>query len=1019
MDLAGFCLRNRVTTIFITVLFVLGGIFCFNRLGMLEDPEFTIKTAVIYTPYPGATPEQVLQEVTNKVEDAVQQMGEIKHIRSLSRFGSSTVYVDIQDKYMKDELPAVWTKLRHKVGDMQYQLPPGAGPSVVNDDYGDVYGVYYALVGSGFSYLELRDVAESLKKELVLVDQVAKVEYSGNQQEAIFVEIPRSRLDRLGSTMQTILGMLQQQNLVTATGNVHVGTEYLRIDPTGSFSSLEEIGDLLILGEDGSLVRLGDVAKIYHGYVTPATQYDRFSGKPAVTLGISNVSGGNVVVMGEAVEKRLKELQGLIPLGMELYPIEMQSQEVVEAVKGFVINLIESVVIVIALLLVFMGPTVGMIIGGILLITILVTFIFMYLMHISLQQISLSALIIALGMLVDNAIVVAEGVLVGVEQGDDKEQTAIRVVKDTKMALLGATCIAILAFSSIAFSNDSSGEYLRSLFQVVALSLGASWVLAITVTPLFCVMFIRPPKEGEAKDPYGSKFFKFFRILLEKLIAFRYVFMASLVGLLCLAIFGFRFVEQIFFPPSTKNECTIDFWMPEGTHIDDTLKSMTVVEEWLASQDEVVDYSTFVGGGALRFTLTYSPADSNSAYGQFLVALRNAKDLDSFIPKAQETVENLVPEARPIQVKRFSKGGGSEPQIQARFSGPQEQVLRDLARKTRKIMLQNPHTMGVTDDWRMKVKVLRPVIAENQAKRAGLTRPQINQAVQMAYDGYTTGLFREEDQMLPIKVRLPEDERGKVENVLATQIWSPNLQKYIPLGQVVRSLETTFENSCLRRRDRMLTLTVECDPMEGYNTQELFKELAPEIEALDLPPEYTLEWGGDHENSRDAQAAVMKFVPLSFLLMVMLLVMLFNSFRQPVILLLTLTLSIIGVTLGLLLLGQPFSFVALLGLLSLAGMLLKNGIVLLDQVNLEIREGKHPYEAVVHSTITRIRPVMMAAMTTVLGMFPLIFDDFFAPLAVTIMFGLTFATLLTLLVVPVLYCIFFNLRKEDCLALKQ
>ena len=1019
MGLAKFCLRNRLTTLFITFLLVLGGIFCFTRLGMLEDPEFTIKTAVIYTPYPGATPEQVLQEVTNKVEDAVQQMGEIKHIRSLSRFGASTVYVDIQDKYLKDQLPEVWTKLRHKVGDMQYQLPPGAGPSVVNDDYGDVYGMYYALVGPGYSYLELRDVAENLKKELVLVDQVAKVVYSGNQQEAIFVEISRSRLDRLGSTMQTILGLLQQQNLVTSTGNVHVGSEYLRIDPTGGFESIESIGDLLIPGENGSLVRLGDVAKIYHGYVTPASQYDRIDGKPAVTLGISTVAGGNVVTMGEAVEKRLKELQDRIPLGMELRPIEMQSREVVEAVQGFVINLLESVAIVIGLLLIFMGPTVGMIIGGVLLITILVTFIFMFFMEISLQQISLSALIIALGMLVDNAIVVAEGVLVGVEQGQDKEEAALRVVKDTKMALLGATTIAILAFSSIAFSNDSSGEYLRSLFQVVAISLGSSWVLAITITPLLCVMFIRPPKAGDVKDPYGSKFFKLFQGLLEGLIRFRYAFVLSLVGLLVLSIFSFQFVEKIFFPPSTRAQCTIDFWMPEGTHIDDTLAQMQVVENWLESQEEVDSYSTFVGGGALRFTLTYSPADSNSSYGQFIVSLKDTKDLNGFIPKAQREVENLVPQARPIQVKRFSKGSTAGAQIEARLSGPRDNVLRTLANEVKKIMLRNPHTMGVTDDWRMEVKVIRPIIAENQAKRAGLTRPQINQAVQMAYDGYTTGLFRDDDQMLPIKIRLPEDERGKVENVLATQIWSPNLQRFVPLGQVVRSLETTFENASLRRRDRMLTLTVQCDPIEGYNTQQLFNELAPEIEALDLPPEYVLEWGGDHESSQDAQSAVMKFVPLSFLLMVVLLVMLFNSFRQPMMLMLTLTLSIIGVTLGLLLLRQPFSFVALLGLLSLAGMLLKNGIVLLDQVNLEIREGKTPYDAVIHATITRIRPVMMAAMTTVLGVLPLIFDDFFGPLAVTIMFGLTFATLLTLLVVPVLYCIFFNLRKEDLVASKK
>ncbi|MDD4365882.1 MAG: efflux RND transporter permease subunit, partial [Synergistales bacterium] len=581
MNIASFAIRKKTITLFLTVLIAFGGVLAYGRLGKLEDPEFTIKTAVVITSYPGATPREVEEEVTDAVETAVQQLGQVKRVRSLSQEGLSTVYVDIKDDYTARDLPQIWDELRRKVNDGQRNLPPGAGPSLVNDDYGAVYGVYFALTGEDYTMEELRRTADFLRKELLLVKGVARVEIGGIQREGIFVEIPRATLSQIGIPLSQIVQALQAQNLVVTTGKVDVGTERLRIDPTGAFTSVEQIGSLLLRGGKGDLIRLEDIAAISREPIAPSQSLMRFDGRPALGLGVANVPGGNVITMGEAVKRRLAELEPQIPLGMDLGLIYYQSDTVKEAINNFVVNLIEALAIVIALLLVFMGLRTGLLIGAILLLTILATFVAMKVAAIDLQSISLGALIIALGMLVDNAIVVADGMLVRIEGGQDRNGAAEDVVSQTQLPLLGATFIAILAFAPIGLSPDSTGEFCRTLFQVVGISLFLSWILAVTVTPLLGVMTLKASPAKEGRDPYDSPSYRLYRAFLTLCLRRRVAAVAVTAGLLILSFVGFGHVSKAFFPDSESPQFAMDFWWPQGTRIEETSTQLARIEKYL------------------------------------------------------------------------------------------------------------------------------------------------------------------------------------------------------------------------------------------------------------------------------------------------------------------------------------------------------------------------------------------------------------------------------------------------------
>jgi multidrug efflux pump subunit AcrB len=1043
VNLAELSIKKSTITWVMTVLLVVVGWMSFNRLARLEDPEFTIKEAIVITPYPGTTAAEVEEEVTNVIEMAVQELGQVKYVESRSSRGVSQLKVAIQDKYDKTALPQVWDELRRKVNDYQRELPPGAGPSIVNDDFGDVYGVYVAITGEGYTFREIHEYAKFLQRELLQAPDVKRIILYGVQPEVVYVEMRRDRMSELGISPQNIYDTLAARNLAVPAGNVTLGTEYLPVHPTGEFQSEEEFGDLLVSAVGPSserLVYLRDVADIRRGYREPATALLRYDGKPAIGLGISTVSGGNVVTMGEGLAKRMEELEVLAPLGMELHPISLQPEAVTAAINGFLVSLAQAVAIVVVVLLVFMGLRSGLIIGFVLLLTILGTFIFMGLQSVTLERISLGALVIALGMLVDNAIVVTDGMRVKMQQGIDALTAARDVVGQTGVPLFGATFIAIAAFAAIGTSQDSTGEFCRALYSVIFISLTLSWVTAVTSTPLLCKTYLKveKPADGETKDPYGGAFYRLYRSLLSTCMRARWITVAAVVGLFVLALIGFGNVQNSFFPDSTRAQFYVDFWFPDGTHIEETSEQMRRAEEWFATREEITHVTTEIGGGQPRFLLTYTPESAFAHFARTLLDVEDAGIIPSLAPEFQEQLEELFPQAI-INVRVFVMGPSTGGKIQLRILGPDSETLTQLASRAKDVLLDNPNAKAVRSEWGNQVKVVRPQLAEAQARRAGISRTMLSQSTAAAIEGTTVGVYREGDELLPIVARSPEYERIDFENLDAVQLWSPAAQRAIPTGQIVTGFVTEFEDPHIWRRDRTKMVKIHADPRTGLPSQ-LFAQVKPQIEqalgvdtvqllgrevspeawtattvpvrdndiiALDQPG-YAMAWGGEAEDSARAKGGLAVYMRIFFGLMILMVIWLFNSLKKTAIIWLTVPLSIIGVTVGLLMFNQPFGFMSLLGLMSLAGMLIKNAIVLIDEIDLQIGSGKEQFQAIVDSGTSRLIPVSMAALTTILGMVPLLGDAFFVAMAVTIMFGLGFATILTLIVVPVLYAIFFR-----------
>ncbi|MHC4203337.1 MAG: efflux RND transporter permease subunit [Planctomycetota bacterium] len=1010
MNIAQLSIEKKTITIVITVLLLFGGIKSYMGLGRLEDPEFTIKSAKVITYYPGATAMEVAEEVTDPLEISIQKMGQVRRVKSLSMPGFSSIEVEIKKHHMAPELPQIWDELRRKVGDVQDQLPPGTSTSLVWDDFGDVYGIFYAIYGDGYTEKDIYEYAKMLRRELLLVQDVADVSLFGVRDERIYLEMSRGRISQLGISPEMIYASLSGQNVVVPAGNIQVGRQYIRIFPTGELTSVEDIGDIALLAADGTTrLFIKDIATIRRGYVDPPKVIVRFNGMPAVGLGISTIEGGNVVVMGQAVSERLKELQAETPIGMEIGAISHQADTVVTSINSFVISLIEAIAIVVGVLVFAMGFRSGILIGVVLLLTVLSTFILMEMNGVMLERISLGALIIALGMLVDNAIVVVEGILINAQKGMSKKDGAIAIVKQTMWPLFGATVVAVLAFAAIGSSPDSTGEYCRSLYQVILYSLTLSWVLAITTTPLAGISFLRVKKLEGDKDPYGGMIFQTYKSLLVFCMRRRYFTIAVLVGLLALSMYGFGFVDKSFFPDSTRPQFMLHFWMPQGTHINDTETNIKSIEKYILQQEGVTDITSVVGQGAMRFLLTYTPEEPNPAYGLVLVSVEDYRAIDTLMERIQKHLNEEFPDAQ-IFCRRFMLGPGDANKIQVRLRGADPDILRELSVQVEQIMHDEPDAVDINTDWRQRVPLLRPIISETAARNAGLTRQQIALTLQTVTEGITVGQYREGDELIPIVFRSPESERDDVRELDNVQIYNPIARGFIPIRQVVTDIKTVSENQIIRRRNRLPTLTVRCDPKSGP-ASIVFERLKPKIDAIPIPQGYSLEWGGEYENSAEAQQGLSAKLPVIFLLMVLAVIILFNSIKKPLIIFLTVPLAIIGVTVGLLLMKQPFGFMALLGFLSLTGMLIKNSIVLIDEINMQIASGKNPFMAIVDSGVSRVRPVSMAAMTTVLGMIPLLTDAFFVAMAVTVMFGLAFATVLTLIVVPVLYAVFFRIKQ--------
>ncbi|HGS4694460.1 TPA: multidrug efflux RND transporter permease subunit VmeV [Vibrio parahaemolyticus] len=1015
MNIAEYSIKNKVISWLFIVILAIGGVTSFLELGRLEDPAFTIKDAMIVATYPGATSKEVEEELTYPLEKEIRKLPYIDRITSTSSNGMSQIMVSMKMDYGPDELPQIWDEMRRKINDLQPTLPQGVQSLQIIDDFGDVYGVMLMLTGDDYDYVELKRYADHLRREIELVDGVGKVDIAGDQQEMLFVEISLDRLASLNLDMNVVSGLLNQQNNVVSAGEVMVNGESLVIRPSGTLNTVQALENLIIHGRDtGNLIRLKDVATITRGIQEKPGNMILFNGKKAINIGISFASGVNVVEVGERLNAELSSLESIKPAGLDMSYFYNQAQEVDDSVKAFVISLAEAVAIVIIVLLFTMGLRSGVIIGVVLLLTVFGTFILMNYNNIELHRISLGALIIALGMLVDNAIVVVEGILVGLKKGRTKVQAAVDIVKQTQWPLLGATVIAITAFAPIGLSQDATGEFMGSLFWVLCFSLFLSWVTAITLTPFLADLLLKEEEKdsnGEDEDPYKGWLFVVFGALLKFALRFRWMTVAAMVALLVGAVVAFGNVKQQFFPPSNTPMFYVDMWMPEGTDIRQTIKQAEKVESYIRQQDDIDFVSVSIGQGLQRFALTYQPEKSYEAYAQFQVRTTDRDNMFKLLHKLDDNLAKTFDEPT-FQFKLMEFGPSPASKIEARITGPDPKVLRELAVKVEDILHTDPGARNIRHDWRERTKELVPVFNESKARRLGISKEDLSSTLQMAFGGSTFGVLRDGTHTLPIMMRLPEAERVDFESLQNVKIWSPSLQTYIPVDQIIDGVELDWSEPLIQRRDRKRTLTVlaDHDVLSDDTAASLFARVQPKVMALHIPEGYEITWGGEYESSKDAQEGLFGSLPMGYLLMFIITILLFNSIKKPLVIWFTVPLSIIGVAFGLLTTNMPFSFTAFLGLLSLSGMILKNGIVLLDQINLELESGKDPYLAIVDSAISRVRPVSMAALTTILGMIPLVFDAFFGSMAITIMAGLGFATVLTLIVVPVMFAILFRIK---------
>lgn len=1004
MDIARASIKRKTAVLFICLLIAIIGTKAYFQIGKLEDPTFTIKTAVITVTYPGANAYEVEQETVSRIEEAVQAMGEIKHIRSRSTPGMALIYVDIQDKYTVNDLPQIWNILRQKVFDAQVNMPSGC-TIMIDNDYGDVYGQYYAIISDGHSIKKLYDYADFLKKELVLVPQVARVKIIGEQEEGIYIEFSASRMATLGISPEAIFGVLNLQNTLYALGSTKFGNRYVRISPTSKITSVEDIGNLIIGGVGGKITKLREVATIRRDYIAPQSFKMKFNGRPAIGLGIATVPGGNVVTMGEAISKRLAELEEFRPIGIELSKIYMQSEQVNSSIRSFIINLLESLVVVIGVLLISMGLRSGIIIGITLLLTIAGTFAIMNQTGIFLQIVSLGALIIALGSLVDNPIVIAEGILVGLESGKSFEDSASNTVNNSIWAMLGGTFIAIMAFVPIGLSNNSTGEFCRSLFQVVGISMMLSWISALVIPPVLGKIMLKSVEHKKA--PYDKPIFRAYSTFLEFCLRHRLTTVISVIMLFIGSLRLYTNLPQSFLPDSNTVYYTVDLWSPQGTSLETQEQITRKLADYLSAQPNVRNISEFIGNGSLRFILYYAPPEPNTAFSQIIVEVKDGKDTRPMLMKTQRYLDEKIPNVEGV-CKLFVRGGGLTPKIEVRFYGNDPVVLRELAEQARQIGEDDYAHNFVRHDWREPVEVLSPHILQDQMQNLGFSRPLINQAVLLSTTGMTIGVFRDGNKSLPIKAVLVPEERNQLEILRSLPVWSSIANAAVPLGTVFSDIDVIFEDDILIKRDRKRIITVASETKLGENTAAMLERIRPKIEAIKLPSGYSLEWGGEKENIDEAMNGMAAMFTPTIIIMFTIMVFLFNDFRQPLIIFCTLPLILIGVAIGLWAMNMSVSFLATIGVLSLVGMLAKNSIILLDQINSDFEAGKDQYQAIVETSVSRLRPVTMSAFTTVLGMFPLVWDLLFGPMAVTIMAGLTVSTILTLIIIPVLIAIVYR-----------
>lgn len=1014
MNIPKYSLENQKIIYFFLAVMLIGGIYSFFKLPKKEDSPFVIKQAVLVTQYPGATPQEVEKLVTEPIEREIQAMSDVFQIKSESYFGMSKISIELQPTLSPDYMPVKWDELRRKVANIQPRLPSGASSISVSDDFGDVFGIYYALTADeGYTYDDLRNWAQKIKTELSPVPGVQKVYLFGEQTQVVNVKISIPKLANLGIDPNAIQQVMQTQNLLVNTGDINTGNYQLRLRAEGTYKDIQDIRDQLIVTKSGGEVRLGDIATVERGYMDPPSNLMRVDGKRAIGIGVATGSKDDVVAVGNAVADHLAEMEQLFPVGMDLKTIYPENKIADEANNGFILNLIESLLIVIVIIFIVMGSRAGMLVGSSLLFSVGGTLLIMLIWGVGLNRTSLAAFIIAMGMLVDNAIVVTDNAQVGIKRGLSRYQALIDGATKPQWALLGATFIAVCSFLPMYLAPASVAEIVKPLFIVLAVSLGLSWVLALTQTTTFGNFILKEAKPGENKDPYDTKLYHKFESVLGRLIKRRYVTISTVVATLFLSLFVMSIMPQSFFPIMSKPYFRADLIFPEGYSIYDVETNVKKIEEeYLSKNENIKSYSFTLGGSPVRYYLASSSIGPKPNFANVLIETQDPEDAQAEEGKFYDYMVANYPNIL-TRSALFALSPVPDAAIEIGFIGDNVDTLVALTQRAQEIARNYDQVMEVRNSWGNKVPVWKPLYSQEKGLRLGITRQQVAYSLRSATNGVPLGEYREGDVFMPILLKDADKDSISLNDIKTLPVYSAK-GRSVKVEQVIDDFSLDYEFNVVRRFNREPCMLMQCEPKRGANTMAAFSHLWKEIqEKIQVPEGYKMTYFGEQSEQDKGNKAIAANIPLMFGLIYVTLLFLFPKYyRKPVLIMAMLPLIFIGVVLGLLVFGKSLDFFAMLGLLGLIGMNIKNAIVLVDQIGIEQENGLAPLDAVLQATKSRIVPVAMASGTTILGMLPLLFDAMFGGMAACIMGGLLVASLLTIVVLPVTYCLIFRIKAE-------
>lgn len=1040
-DLTKWAFANKKLIYFLIAVLLLGGAYSSYEMSKLEDPEVKVKLAMVVTTYPGAPAHQVELEVTDVLEKSIRTMGNIDNVESYSYNDLSLIQVELKTTVKDADVEQCWDLLRRKVANAQAELPDGAAPSIVKDDFGNVYGMFYALTGDGLSDRELSDYAELIKREVSELEGVERVDLYGKREECINISLLQDRMANLGVKPAEVLATLNGQNKTTYTGYFYNGDNRIRVAVSDKFKTVEDISHMLIQGHDEDQLRLSDIARIEKAYEDPTRNELFYDRERAMGILIAASSGTDILKVGKEVEKKLELLkEERLPAGVVCHKVFYQPERVSSSLGTFILNLLESVVIVVIILMITMGFKSGMIIGVSLVVTVFGSFLFLSFVDGTMQRVSLAAFVLAMGMLVDNAIVIIDGILVDLKAGKSRMEAMTAIGRQTAMPLLGATLIAIIAFLPIFMSPDTAGVYTRDLFIVLAVSLLLSWVLALFHVPLMANRYLHPEVSaaGEEKRVYEGHIYSWLRCLLRFSLSHRWTFVFAMVALVALSAFSYRFMRQGFFPDMVYDQLYMEYKLPEGTNSTRVARDLEEIEAYLKTRPEITHVTASIGGTPARYNLVRNIANPSLSYGELIVDFTSPDALVDNLNEIQQYLTVHYPDAY-VKLNRYNLMFKKYP-IEAQFTGPDPAVLHQLADSARRIMERCPEVCLITTDWEPQIPVLTIDYDQPTARALGLSRNDVSLSLLSATSGIPIGSFHEGIHKDNIYLRCLDEQGRPIENLDNTQVFSslPSLSGLLtqemmlklrtgtlskdeivetlmgttPLKQISKRIEVKWEDPVVPRYNGQRSQRMQCSPVAGVETEKARQAVAAQIEQIPLPDGYKLEWQGERNASTKSMKYLFKNFPFAIILMIAILIMLFKDYRKPAIIFCCIPLVFVGVVAVMLITGKTFNFVAIVGTLGLIGMIIKNGIVLMDEITLQINQGIEPVTALIDSSQSRLRPVMMASLTTILGMIPLLPDAMFGSLAASIMGGLLFGTLITLLFIPILYALFFHIKKR-------